>query len=136
FGLWVDSIDRRVISVPLALMVAYFICSFALHGRNPPAVKSRAPRGKLLSDRVLFAFLAAASLHWIAGSPFHAMFAVHVASIGLPPVVVGLGAGLGVLAEVAIMWWYPRVSHRLSPLRFVALSYAMSVVRWGGMAIA
>lgn len=136
FGLWVDTIDRRVVVVPLVLMVTYFACSFALHGRAAPAAASRGPRGKLLGDRVLFAFLAAASLHWIAGSPFHAMFAVHVASIGLSPAVVGLGAGLGVLSEVAIMWWYPRVSHRLSPLRFVALAYLVSVVRWVGMAVA
>lgn len=136
FGLWVDTFDRRVIVVPLVLMLAYFACSFALHGSGAPAPAKRAPGQKLLSDRVLFAFLAAASLHWIAGSPFHAMFAVHVASLGLPPSVVGLGAGLGVLAEVAIMWWYPRVAHRFAPLRFVTLAYAVSVVRWAGMAIA
>jgi PPP family 3-phenylpropionic acid transporter len=137
FGLAVGAVDRRVVSVALALIAAYFAWSFTLKARAASLPARHPLTGlTLLRHRDLALVLAAACAHWIACAPFHGTFSIHVTALKLPPWVIGLSSGIGVLAEVAVMYAYPRVAERIAP-RFVLLgAFLASALRWAGMAAA
>jgi len=79
--------------------------------------------------------LASTALHWVACAPFNGSFSIHVTALGLPPTVVGLSAGLGVVAEIAVMFLYPRLFGRTQPRYLLCLSFAASAVRWLAMSL-
>lgn len=136
FGLAVARVDRRTILVPLALMLAASLWSFSLRARLPASGGRRLLDGlALLARREVALLLACSCLHWIACAPYHGMFALHLAALGLPPSVVGLGAGFGVLAEIAVMYLHPSWARRTTPRQLLCLAFAASAARWVGTAL-
>jgi PPP family 3-phenylpropionic acid transporter len=136
FGISVAKIDRATVVVPLCLMAGYFAWSLGIRARcasaSPPSPLSGL---RLLADRDLAIVLAASCLHWIACAPFHGTFSIHVQALGLPPIVVGLAAGLGVLAETAFMYFYPRFANRIAAKYLLFVAFIASSARWTGMAL-
>jgi PPP family 3-phenylpropionic acid transporter len=137
FGLAVSRVDRRTILVPLALMLAASLWSFSLRARTATALRPFPFQGlALLARRDVALLLLCCALHWIALAPYHGTFAIHVAALGLPPSVVGLGAGLGVLAEIGVMALHPWLARRLEPRHVLGLAFLVSAARWWGMSVA
>ncbi len=139
FGLSVDEIDRRAVWATLALIGAWALWSLKLPA--PPRSERAAPPSplagaRLLRDSNLALLLAGSCLHWIACAPYHGLLSVHVRALELPPRVVGLSAGLGVIAEIAVFWLHPRLSQRIAPRHLLAVSFAMSSLRWLFMGLA
>lgn len=136
FGLAVDRIDHRTVAVPLGLIGAYFLWTFALRARAA-AVPARRPFEGLglLRHRDLALMLIASALHWIASAPYHGDFGIHVTALGLPPWVIGVSAGLGVTAEIGVMFAYPVFAKRLAPRHVLLMSFTASLLRWLGMAL-
>jgi MFS transporter, PPP family, 3-phenylpropionic acid transporter len=136
FGVLVRSIDRRTVVVPLFLMAGYALWSLILRegatGLSPPNPLAGL---KLLRQADVATFLAATCLHWIACTPYHGTFSIHVKDLHLSPWVVGLSAGIGVFAETCVMYAYPRFADRLSPPRLLFVSCFVSVLRWLGMSL-
>ncbi len=135
FGFWVDRVDRRAVLVPLALIALYALWSLRV-SRPRRAGADRAPPRRASGCSAIARsrlWLAACALHWIASAPFHGTFSIHVAALGLPPWVVGLSSGLGVLAEVGVMAVYPRFASRVHPrtLLGVALRRRARCAGWG-----
>jgi MFS transporter, PPP family, 3-phenylpropionic acid transporter len=98
--------------------------------QGAPPASARAP---LLPS--LAPFLVTCILHWMAITPYHGSFALHVASLGLPPDVTGACSALGVVAEVVVMAWSATLLERLGADRLLQISFAAGVVRWGLMAV-
>jgi PPP family 3-phenylpropionic acid transporter len=138
FGLAVDSVGRTTVLVPLVLFAALALWSLTLRDSSRPPEGAVHPLSglQLLADRNLCWLLAGTTLHWIACAPYHATFSIFVVSLGLPPSVVGLSAGLGVAAELGVMLLYPRVAEHIAPRHLLALAFAASTVRWAGLALA
>lgn len=136
FGLLVDEVDRRTVLVPVALMGAYALWSLSLRARSA-AVPSRSPLAgwALLRHRDLALVLAASCLHWLACAPFHGTFGIHVVGLGLDPWVIGVSAGVGVVAEIAVMFAYPQLTRRIKPRHVLFISFVASALRWAGMAV-
>jgi PPP family 3-phenylpropionic acid transporter len=120
--------------VPVA--VAVCVVGYALVARGAPRSARPVDRpvardlADLARDRRLHLLLAAAALHWAACAPFHLLFGVFVRDLGLPADVTGIGMGLGVLAEIAVLLAFPRLEARV-PLRgLFAIAFVGSAVRW------
>jgi PPP family 3-phenylpropionic acid transporter len=137
FGLMVKKVDRSTILVAVALLAALAAWSLSLRSRTPAGGTPHPLAGlRLLRDnKDLRWLLAATGLHWMACTPYNGMLAIHVLALGLPPSVVGICAGAGVAAEMAAMLLYPRLADRIAPRHLLCLSFLMSAVRWGGMAV-
>jgi PPP family 3-phenylpropionic acid transporter len=136
FGLLVSGVGRWTVIVPLGLLATLALWSFTLHAPSIPGARLHPLAGlRLLRLPDLRWLLAATGLHWLACAPYHGTFSIHVLTLGLTPAVVGLSAGLGVLAEVAFMFLYPRFAERIAPRHLLALAFATSAVRWAGMAL-
>ena len=137
FGLWVETVDARVVWTAWSFLAVFALASLTLRARVPPAVgQSPVSAASLLRDREISALLLACALHWVACSPYHGSFAALVKEQRLAPGVVGYGVGLGVLAELAVMWLWPRLVGRWSTRRLLAVSFTVSGIRWAGMAVA
>ncbi|HSP80989.1 MAG TPA: MFS transporter [Myxococcaceae bacterium] len=137
FGLAVERVGRTTVLAPLTLFVALAVWSLTLKERSAPTETVHPLAGlQLLRNPDLRWFLAGTALHWIACAPFNGTFAIHTIALGLPPSVVGLSFGLGVAAEVAVMLLYPRVAERLAPRHLLAISFAVSALRWAGLSLA
>lgn len=137
FGLWVRQVDRSTITVALTLQILVALWSFSVRARSSTGTPPHALAGlQLLRDnKDLRWLLAATCLHWMACTPYNGMFAIHVTALGLPPSVVGISFGLGVAAEVAAMFLYPRFAERIAPRHLLCLSFVLSALRWGGVSL-
>ncbi|MBN1207551.1 MAG: MFS transporter [Myxococcaceae bacterium] len=137
FGLLVRQVDRSTVLVALTLLVMLAAWGVTLRSRTPPGPPPHPLAGlQLLRDNKDLRWLMAATcLHWMACTPYNGMLAIHVLALGLPPSVVGLAAGVGVVAEVAALLLYPRLAERIAPRHLLCLAFALSGLRWGGMAL-
>ncbi|MEW5740705.1 MAG: MFS transporter [Myxococcota bacterium] len=139
FGLVVTGYGLATVLLPLGLLTtAALWASTFLAGA--PRVRQDGPRPtvraafELLRRREIALFLLATSLHWIACTPYHGSLALYVKALGFAPVVVSLSAGVAVLAEVAVMWTWPRWSSAVSPRGLLVWCFAASSLRWAIMA--
>ena len=117
-------------------VVVLCAAGYALVARGAPAAARHVARpvardlADLARDRRLHLLLAASALHWAACAPFHLLFGVFVRDLGLTADVTGIGMGLGVLAEIAVLLAFPRLEARV-PLRgLFAIAFVASAVRW------
>jgi PPP family 3-phenylpropionic acid transporter len=123
--------DLLVPAVTVLCIVAFAVVARGLaqpphHGERP------APRAllDLAGDPRLLLFLGAAAIHWAACSPYHLFFGVHVRDLGLPPDVTGIGMGIGVVAEIAVLLLFPRIERRVPERALFAVAFLGSAVRW------
>jgi PPP family 3-phenylpropionic acid transporter len=123
--------DLLVPVVTVLCIVGYAVVARGLaqpphHGERP------APRAllDLASDRRVLLFLGAAAIHWSACSPYHLFFGVHVRDLGLPADVTGIGMGIGIVAEIAVLLLFPRIERRLSQRTLFAIAFLGSAIRW------
>ncbi len=118
------------------VVVAACVVGYALFARGAPpsATHVDRPVGRdlldLARDRRLHLLLAASALHWAACAPFHLLFGVFVRDLGLPADVTGIGMGLGVLAEIAVLLAFPRLEARFPLHGLFAVAFIASAVRW------
>ncbi|XXF75513.1 MFS transporter [Myxococcaceae bacterium GXIMD 01537] len=136
FGLFVPRVDGWTLLVPMGLYFLLAAWSFRLHARAAPGPRVNPLSAlRLLRHPDLRWLLAATSLHWLACAPYHGTFSFHVLALGLSPAVVGLAAGLGVLAEVVVMYLYPRVAEHIAPRHVLCAAFAATAVRWLGLSL-
>lgn len=137
FGLMVRTVDRSTILVGVTLLGLLAAWSLSLRSQASSGSRPHPLAGlRLLRDhKDLRWLLAATGLHWMACTPYNGMLAIHVLALGLSPSVVGVCAGLGVAAEVGAMLLYPRIADRIAPRHLLGISFVLSAVRWGGMAL-
>jgi PPP family 3-phenylpropionic acid transporter len=137
FGLMAREVGPLTVVVPLVLLVLLALWSLSLRSHVTPGAATHPLAGlRLLRDnKDLRWLLAATCLHWMACAPYNGMLAIHVLSLGLPPSVVGLAAGLGVAAEVPAMLLYSRFADRIAPRYLLCIAFAASALRWGGMSL-
>jgi MFS transporter, PPP family, 3-phenylpropionic acid transporter len=140
FGRLVDTIDVRVVTVSVALMLLAAAWTWAglkgtpVRGAVGPQPTAAAAL-ELTRSRDMRVFLLAVALHWFACGPYHSALSIHITALELPPSVVGDTATLGVVAEVVVMSTWPRWGHRISPRALLFLSFGLSGVRWALMAL-
>lgn len=140
FGFFLTEIDRTAVVVPMGLMALAAVASGLTLARQPVKVHA-GPRPTLANALALVKqpqvglFLLATALHWISCAPYHGSLAPHVKDLGLPPWVVGVSSGVGVISEVVVMVTWPRWSGRLSTRALLLTCFGLSAIRWLVMAL-
>jgi PPP family 3-phenylpropionic acid transporter len=95
-----------------------FLASLFLRGQGVREGKlSLSDAAALLRDRRVRLLFAVTCLHWLANSPYNLLFTVFLKDEGLAPSVAGLGMGVGVVAEVSVMFAFPRIARHLTARR-------------------
>jgi PPP family 3-phenylpropionic acid transporter len=141
-GQWVEVVDRRLVLSAAGLMFAFALwAGLALRQASREAAPAQVvapPRARLrdvLRTPGLGWLLVASATHWVACTPWHGSLAIYFGALGLSPRVVGLTASLAVASEVLVLSVWARWLGRV-PLRAALFaSFAVSGLRWGGMAV-
>jgi PPP family 3-phenylpropionic acid transporter len=139
-GWWLDS--RGVIGgdalVPLLISIGFgisFLASFTLTGhvddQRPHLHDVRA----LLADRRFLLLLPVAGLHWMAMVPYHGFLGILLQDRGFPAKITSYAFFVGVTAEIAVFLLFARMRARFGLARLLGVSFALSAVRWGLVAV-
>ena len=97
---------------------------------SPAPAKARLRDAARLLRGPLPILLAFCAVHWAACAPYHLLFGVLVRDRGLGAELTGLGMALGVAAEVAALFAFPRLARWLPLRTLLAISFAASGLRW------
>jgi PPP family 3-phenylpropionic acid transporter len=129
-GLWLDF--RPVSALPAALavlMLATLACALSLP-RNAPHASARAA---LRIPPELAALLAAGFCMAVAHGALYAFLSLHLEREGYSGTTIGLLWTLGVVAEIVVFLYLPRLFRRYALSTILAASLALGVARFLGL---
>ncbi|HZH04642.1 MAG TPA: MFS transporter [Myxococcaceae bacterium] len=135
FGALMKAVDRRLMVAGMVVMSGLAAMSLTLgRGQAPCRAKRLSEGAVIFRHREMVILLIACALHWMACAPFHATLSIYILSLGLPTWVVGTTFSVSVLAEAALMLAYPRFARRFQPRHLLFAAFAVSALRWLGIA--
>jgi PPP family 3-phenylpropionic acid transporter len=118
-------------TVLLALFTALWLNSLLVPDR-PALLSPRAapPFLTVLRQPLVLVLLAVCFLNQFSHGPYYAFFSIYLKTLGYQPGVIGLLWNLGVVAEVVLFLWMPRLLPRLGARRLLLVTLALAGVRW------
>ena len=117
--------------VCLGLLAGIFFCALVLpEAVRPVGIHAPMPlRQQLFEPRVL-ALLAACLLMTAAHGPLYVFFSIHLVDHGYGKTAVGLLWSLGVVAEILVFLFMPRLMRSASLRGILGVSFALAVLRF------
>ena len=100
------------------------------HARPPRDERPRAPVMALLRRPGIPRFLLVALLMQTSFGAFYLFYTLHLQAAGHDGLTVGLLWGAGVLSEIAMFWWMPRLFTRHRPGSLLSFCLAVTAFRW------
>jgi MFS transporter, PPP family, 3-phenylpropionic acid transporter len=140
FGFFVDVVDRRVVIVALALIVASTLWA-GLTLARVPAHRRVGPRpglagtASLLSNAQVTWLLVASASHWVASAPYHGSLGIHFKALGFAPWTLSLSASVAVTSEIIVFSTWSRWVHLVKPRTLLKLSFVVGALRWAAMGV-
>jgi PPP family 3-phenylpropionic acid transporter len=109
--------------------------------REPEAGPSREPIGEVLRRPEVLALIAACALMAVAHGPYYTFYSIHVVDHGYSKGVTGWLWALGVVCEIAIFLWLPRLYGAFTLRGILVASFALAAARflligWGAGSLA
>jgi len=111
----------------------------AMTNTYPPAVHLPDPSlptlRSVLARPAVRRFLLMVLLMQTAFGPFYVFYTIHLGEHGHDGDAIGLLWGLGVIAEIAVFLWIPRLLPRIDAGRILQVCLAVTVLRWAAVAV-
>jgi len=135
-------LDRRAVRdgdplVPALISIAFglsFLASLRLTAHAPWEPPRLRDVRVLLAERRFRLLLIVAGLHWLGLTPFHGFFGILLQDRGFPAITTSYAFIVGSSAEVLLFVGYARIRERFDLVSLLALSFAVSALRWWGVA--
>jgi len=142
-GVWLDAAPAQALLVPILVLAgAAFLTALAL----PDAVAEVSsapvlPLLQVLRRPEVAALLAACFCMVLAHGALYAFFTLHLERTGYSKTMIGILWTLGVLAEIVVFVWLPRLFRSFTLRSLLLASFALAVVRftaigWGAQWLA
>jgi PPP family 3-phenylpropionic acid transporter len=138
------SLDRlpieAVLWVTASILAGIVLCSFIVpEAPRPPLQRDAASFGDTLRRPQVRALLGACFLMSAAHGALYVFYSIYLVDIGYDKGVVGWMWTLGVVAEIVVFMWMPRLTKRFSLRAILLFSFACAVARflmigWGAQA--
>ena len=132
YGWLLDRVGAQ--NFPWLVLPLYFVAMLAAmthrHARPPRDERPRAELAKLLRRPGIPRFLLMALLMQMGFGAFYVFYTLHMQAAGHGGLAVGLLWGVGVLAEIAMFWWMPRLFARHALPALLSFTLALTVLRW------
>lgn len=90
---------------------------------------------RVLRERAIVRFIAAALVVWSANMAVNSFFSLHLLGLGAPAGLVGLAWAIGALVEIPLMWAFPAMAARVRPERLLILGAALFALRAVAVAV-
>lgn len=131
-GYLLDALGTRVLAPTIvALLVFTAAAAFALpRDRSIARRTEQVSIGTVLRQPGVLALLAGFFLMQVAHGPYNTFFSIYLVETGHSKTVVGWLWSIGVLAEIALFIWLPRLMKRFSLERILAASFACAALRF------
>jgi len=130
-GVLLDTVSDRAILY--GVLIAFAVTTVAAFGL-PAAAAVRGSTaitlGALLRQRALLFFYGACLLMQFGHGTYYGFFSITLESQGFSPSAIGALWTIGVVAEVAFMFWSGRVLARISASSLLVISFAAAMIRW------
>jgi MFS transporter, PPP family, 3-phenylpropionic acid transporter len=119
-------ITAALLLIPLAVIP--FLPADRRFGNPTPAVSGEWAR--LIKDGPLMVVVFATCLILGSQGLFSGFAAIHWTAQGFPSLLIGALNGVGIVAEIIILWLCQRMLGKRSPLILILVMAALTVVRW------
>lgn len=127
----------------LPLMMFVLIAVITLNSFRLPETASVVPSGHddrsfwaVVWSRSVLLFLLMVLLLQLSFGPYYTFFSIYLEEHGYSRTMIGVLWSVGVVAEVALFWFFPRLVGLLSWQRWAMLSLLLTALRWWLVAIA
>jgi PPP family 3-phenylpropionic acid transporter len=114
----------------LAILASVLASALTLPDGKVGAGETAAPLGSQLRQPEVIALLAACFFMSVAHGPLYVFFSIHLVEHGYDKMAVGMLWSLGVLAEILVFMFMPRLMRRISLRAILLASYALAVLRF------
>jgi PPP family 3-phenylpropionic acid transporter len=128
-----------MVAATMVGMLAY--CWRIPEPRTVPHASDALPIWSILGRPEVVALIAACALMAVAHGPYYTFYSIHLVGLGYSKAMTGWLWALGVVCEIVIFLWLPRL-YAAFPLRAILIaSFALAVVRflmigWGAQHLA
>jgi PPP family 3-phenylpropionic acid transporter len=122
---------ERLVMISSSLYLVSFLLALRMEApplQHQPRVLGRTLEFILASSLPLL--LLGTVLHYVGHSMFDVYFGLHMRALGYDDSFVGLAWLIGVLCEVAVMFFGPRILTFADPRRLMAFCTAAAILRW------
>lgn len=134
-GLLLDQTGIAVLPwVVLGLMLLIWLNALAVPVTSEPAVDGKAAgsrMGPILRQPQVIAFFAVCFLVQLSHGPYYTFYSVMMQELGYTRSEIGLLWALGVMAEIVLFIFMPRLLQRFSIRGIMLASLVLCVLRWG-----
>ncbi len=133
---------EAVLWVTASILAGIVLCSFIVpEAPRPPPQRDAASFGDTLRRPEVQALLGACFLMSAAHGALYVFYSIYLVDIGYDKGLVGWMWTLGVLAEIVVFMWMPRLTRRFSLRAILLFSFACAVARflmigWGAHSLA
>lgn len=121
---------RFVIYAALGWAVLNAAASFGLPAVPPETSRPRTSLSSSLRRIEVILFFAGCLLMQASHGAYYAFFSIHMERSGFGSATIGLLWALGVGAEVAVMFFSPRLIGRVSPATLLVVCALLAALRW------
>jgi len=127
--------------VTVALLGTLAFAWLVPDARQAPHAADRQPIARVLKQPAVIALIAACSLMAVAHGPYYTFYSIHLVDHGYSKGLTGWLWALGVICEIAIFLWLPRLYAACTLRSILIASFALAAVRfliigWGADSLA
>jgi PPP family 3-phenylpropionic acid transporter len=127
--------------VTASLLGTFLFACLVPDARHSEHEADRQPIGHVLKRPEVLALIAACALMAVAHGPYYTFYSIHLVDLGYSKGVTGWLWALGVICEIAIFLWLPRLYAAFTLRGILAASFALAAVRflaigWGAGSLA
>ncbi len=116
--------------VTVALLGTLAFAWLVPDARQAPHAADRQPIAHVLKQPAVIALIAACSLMAVAHGPYYTFYSIHLADHGYSKGLTGWLWALGVICEIAIFLWLPRLYAEFTLRGILIASFALAAVRF------
>ncbi|WOT04015.1 MFS transporter [Shewanella youngdeokensis] len=129
-GFAIEQLGAQILPyIGMALFIGMLACALPLQV-NSVAVQPIVKRPPLRLNRAVIWFLVSAMLLQMSAGPFYGFFVLYLKQAGYTETVAGVFVALGVVAEIVMFMYAPKLLGRFGVKLLLLISVALTVVRW------
>jgi PPP family 3-phenylpropionic acid transporter len=116
--------------IVLALIAGTLALAMSIPETEAPPHEEAAPITHVLGSPAVVALIAGSALMVAAHGPYYSFYSIHVVDNGYSKALTGWLWALGVLCEIGIFYWLPRLYGAFTLRQILIASFAMAVLRF------
>jgi len=129
-GIWL--VDSNMAVFPLALAILMLVMVVAARGFPKLSISKHHDIGHAAFSTPFYLLLITAFIMQLSHGAYYGFFSLYLAEAGFSGWQIGLYWGIGVVAEIVLMWRWSRPLQHAAPAKVFSLCLLLTALRWLG----